>query len=157
MGDRFEFDIELPDVVADPPAPALGYLQYYGKGKRPKARNSDGVVMDLVGAPVHLQSETPSLTPQIVTMTVQTAADGTLAVVFSKAFKDGTIPFVQLTPLSTLTTQPTVAELSATPTATGCSIKTYRTKTQGFLLGGTINPTQVEQAFVMVHAIGEAP
>lgn len=156
MGDRFEFDIELPDVAADPAAPSSGYIQIYGKGARPKSRNSAGVVMDLVGAPVHLQSATPSLTPQVVTMAVQTAADGTLAVTFSKTFKSGTVPFVSLTPMASLSDQPTIAELSATPTATGCAIKTYRTKTQGVLLGGTINPTQVQQAWVHLIAVGEA-
>jgi hypothetical protein len=157
VSDRFEYDIELPDVAADPVAPAAGYLQFYGKAKRPTARNSDGVVIDMVGAPIFLQAAAAVLRPQIVTMIVQTAADGTLAVVFSKAFKAGTVPFVVLTPLATLTTQPTIAELSATPTNTGCSIKTYRTKTQGVLLGGTINPTQEQQAYVNIVAIGEAP
>lgn len=106
---------------------------------------------------VYVGSSTPLVAPQIVTDTVQTAADGTLTITFPKAFKTGTVPRVTLTALSTLTSQPTVAELSSTPTATQCVVKTYRTKTQGVLIGGTINPTKPEQAFVTYHAIGEAP
>lgn len=157
MSDRFYTDVELPDLGSDAATPEAGFVTFYGKTKRPFARNSDGEVFDLASPLIHMGSSTKTVKTQIVCMTVQTAADGTLAVTFSTPFKTGTVPNVQLTPLATLTTQPTIAEISTTPTATGVAIKTYRTKTQGVLLGGTINPTQEQQAFVMLTAIGEAP
>lgn len=106
---------------------------------------------------IYVGSSTPLAAPQIVTDTLQTAANGTLTITFPKAFKAGTVPRVTLTALASLTTQPTVAELSATPTATQCVVKTYRTKTQGVLIGGTIDPVQAQQAYVTYLAIGESP
>lgn len=47
MGDRFQTAVEVPDVLVDASTPEAGYLRFYGKGKRPAFRNSDGKVFDL--------------------------------------------------------------------------------------------------------------
>ncbi|TAM30258.1 MAG: hypothetical protein EPN60_05290 [Nevskiaceae bacterium] len=66
MGDRFQNAVEVPDVLVDPSAPEAGYLRFFGKNKRPVARNSDGEVMELSRIARQLFFDSATGSPQSV-------------------------------------------------------------------------------------------
>ena len=151
MGDRFVTDIEVPDLAANPAAPAAGFIEYYGVSGRPRARNSAGTVFDLGNI---LESARilgqDRLRVQIEAGTFTTTTDD-FTLTFAKTY--GAAPLVFVQPFATLTTQPTIAELISVNT-TQAVVRTYRIRVQSVLLGGIINPTQLEGAFCHYFVIG---
>lgn len=152
MADRFHHDIELPDLASDPPTPEAGFVQFYGRDGRPRARASSGRIFDLGNV---LESARINGAEQdrvrIETHTVTTNGSGEATVNFAQAFADA--PSVQVQAFTTLGSQATIAEVVSV-SASAVSIRTYRTRTQGVLLGGTINPTRRESTFCHITAIG---
>lgn len=153
MGRELLTELELPDLSTGvPAAPASGKMYMVGRNKRPVARNSDGRIFDLGNIVESVRIGGAAVDPvRIECISGTSDANGDLTINFANTYASA--PRITLTATATSGTQPTLAELVSVST-TQAVIRTYRTKTQGVLLGGTINPTERVSTTVQLMAIG---
>ena len=153
MGRESLNEQELPDLTTGvPAAPSAGKGYVVFRNGRPVARNSAGRIFDLGNVVESVRIAGAAADPvRIECLSGTSNANGDLTINFANTYASA--PRITLTAIATSATQPTFAELVSVST-TQAVIRTYRTKTQGIFLGGTINPTERISTTVQLTAIG---
>lgn len=153
MGRDFLNEVELPDLTTGvPAAPVAGRGYFVFRNNRPVARNSAGRIFDLGNIVESVRIGRAAVDPiRLEYLSANSDANGNLTINFANAY--AAAPRVIPVAVATSATQPTIAELVSVST-TQAVIRTYRTKTQGILLGGTINPTERVSTAVNIAVAG---
>lgn len=144
--------VEMPDVAVLPAAPPTSLMSLVALSGRPKAIASNGDVYDLANIVRSAYiNGAEQLAARVEGRTVTTNGSGEATVTFAVPYS--VAPNVSVQAFTSSGTQVTIAEVVSV-TTTAVEIRTYRTRTQGVLLGGTIYPTERVSAFCHLTILG---